>query len=44
MTNPERAHDLGKYPLTVTEAWIVYGAWATAAVAVAVLVVRRRDV
>ncbi|WAU82658.1 ABC transporter permease [Streptomyces sp. Qhu-G9] len=44
VTNPERAHDLGKYPLTVTEAWIVYGAWATAAVAIAVLVVRRRDV
>lgn len=42
--NPERAHDLGEYPLTVTEAWIVYGAWATAAVAIAVLVVRRRDV
>ncbi|WP_221362151.1 ABC transporter permease [Streptomyces beigongshangae] len=44
VTNPERAHDLGKYPLTVTEAWIVYGAWATAAVAIAVLVVRHRDV
>jgi ABC-2 type transport system permease protein len=44
VTNPEGAHDLGKYPLTVTEAWIVYGAWATAAVAIAVLVVRRRDV
>ncbi|KNE82318.1 MULTISPECIES: ABC transporter permease [Streptomyces] len=42
--NPERAHNLGAYPLTVTEAWIVYGAWATAAVAVALLVVRRRDV
>ncbi|MEU3191444.1 ABC transporter permease [Streptomyces sp. NPDC006992] len=42
--NPERARDLGKYPLTSTEAWIVYGAWATAAVAIAVLVVRRRDV
>ncbi|MEU0987331.1 ABC transporter permease [Streptomyces sp. NPDC005953] len=44
VTNPARAHDLGKYPLTVTEAWIVYGAWVTAAVATAVLVVRRRDV
>ncbi|MBQ0985182.1 ABC transporter permease [Streptomyces sp. F63] len=42
--NPERAHNLGAYPLTVTEAWIVYGAWATAAVAVAVFVVRHRDV
>lgn len=44
VTNPERAHDLGAYPLTVTEAWIVYGAWAVAAAAVAVLVVRHRDV
>ncbi|MEV6249215.1 ABC transporter permease [Streptomyces sp. NPDC051742] len=44
VTNPERAHDLGRYPLTVTEAWIVYGAWTAAAVAAAVLVVRRRDV
>ncbi|MBQ1156760.1 ABC transporter permease [Streptomyces sp. A73] len=44
VTNPERAHDLGKYPLTITEAWIVYGAWITAAVAIALLVVRRRDV
>ncbi|MEV7141838.1 ABC transporter permease [Streptomyces tauricus] len=44
VTNPERAHDLGKYPLTVTEAWIVYGAWAGVAVTVAVLVVRGRDV
>ncbi|MFD3533826.1 ABC transporter permease [Streptomyces sp. NPDC058664] len=44
VTNPERAHDPGKYPLTVTEAWIVYGAWAAAAVAITVLVVRRRDV
>ncbi|MFE0875505.1 ABC transporter permease [Streptomyces smyrnaeus] len=44
VTNPERAHDLGKYPLTITEAWIVYGAWITAAVAIALLVVRCRDV
>ncbi|QES52107.1 ABC transporter permease [Streptomyces venezuelae] len=44
VTNPERAGSFGKYPLTVTEAWMVYGAWATVAVAVAVLVVRRRDV
>ncbi|MEU6179152.1 ABC transporter permease [Streptomyces coeruleorubidus] len=44
VTNPERAHNLGKYPPAVTEAWIVYGAWATAAVAIATLVVRRRDV
>ncbi|MFD7691577.1 ABC transporter permease, partial [Streptomyces sp. NPDC059781] len=44
VVNPERARDPGKYPLTITEAWIVYGAWATAAVAIAVFVVRRRDV
>ncbi|MER5931701.1 ABC transporter permease [Streptomyces sp. NPDC002054] len=44
VTNPERANGLGKYPLTVGEAWIVYGAWAAAAVTIAVLVVRRRDV
>ncbi|WP_320783662.1 ABC transporter permease [Streptomyces sp. CRN 30] len=44
VTNPVRAHDLGTFPLTVTEAWIVYGAWTTLAVATAVLVVRRRDV
>ncbi|MFH8469149.1 ABC transporter permease [Streptomyces sp. NPDC017991] len=44
VTNPEKAYDLGKYPLTVGEAWTVYGAWATAAVVIAVLVVRRRDV
>jgi ABC-type transport system involved in multi-copper enzyme maturation permease subunit len=44
VTNPERAHDFGKYPLTITEAWIVYGAWTTAAVAIALLVIRRRDV
>ncbi|WP_032768437.1 ABC transporter permease [Streptomyces sp. CNS654] len=42
--NPERARGLGAYPLTITDAWIVYGAWATAATAIAVLVVRRRDV
>ncbi|MFE6487861.1 ABC transporter permease [Streptomyces sp. NPDC057757] len=44
VTNPERVQDLGKCPLTLTEAWIVYGSWAAAAVAIAVLVVRRRDV
>jgi ABC-2 type transport system permease protein len=44
VTNPQGAHDLGRHPPTVTEAWIVYGAWAAAAVAVAVLVVRHRDV
>lgn len=42
--NPARDYDLGKYPVTVTEAWCVYGVWAGVAVAVAVLVVGRRDV
>ncbi|MFI1352821.1 ABC transporter permease [Streptomyces sp. NPDC020898] len=42
--NPARDYDLGKYPVTVTEAWCVYGAWAGVAVVVAVLVVGRRDV
>lgn len=42
--NPARDYDLGKYPLTVTEAWCVYGAWAGVAVAVGVVVVGRRDV
>jgi ABC-2 type transport system permease protein len=32
-----------KYPVTITEAWIVFTAWAVAAVAVAVVVVHRRD-
>ncbi|MFD7133263.1 ABC transporter permease [Streptomyces sp. NPDC059894] len=41
---PGRDDDLGAYPVTVTEAWTVYGAWTAAAVAVAVLVVRHRDV
>ncbi|MFD5555064.1 ABC transporter permease [Streptomyces sp. NPDC127068] len=44
VTNPERWRPPGKYPLTVAEAWTVYGAWAAVAVLVAVLVVRRRDV
>lgn len=42
---PARALALmDKYPVTVTEAWVVYGAWAAAAVLIAVLVVHRRDV
>ncbi|MEN3614999.1 hypothetical protein AAH979_36390 [Plantactinospora sp. ZYX-F-223] len=32
-----------KYPVTVTEAWIVFTAWAVAAVVVAVVAVHRRD-
>ncbi|REE96521.1 ABC transporter permease [Thermomonospora umbrina] len=34
----------GRYPVTITEAWVVFGAWALAAVAVTVIVVHRRDV
>ncbi|UYQ65529.1 ABC transporter permease [Streptomyces peucetius] len=44
VTNPERTIGLGRYPLTISEAWTVYGAWAVAAVAVTVVAVRRRDV
>ncbi|MFB4320369.1 hypothetical protein [Actinomadura sp. 21ATH] len=32
------------YPVSITEAWLVYGAWALVAVAVAVAAVHRRDV
>ncbi|MEV6103500.1 ABC transporter permease [Streptomyces sp. NPDC051940] len=42
--NPERMRDLGRYPLTLTGAWTVFGAWAVCAAAVAVVAVRRRDV
>ncbi|WP_405537729.1 ABC transporter permease [Streptomyces sp. NBC_00075] len=42
--NPGRDYGLGKYPVTVTEAWCVYGAWAGVAVVVGVLAVSRRDV
>ncbi|WP_371659872.1 ABC transporter permease [Streptomyces sp. NBC_00280] len=42
--NPDRDYDLGKYPVTITEAWCVYGAWSAVAVAVTVCVVGRRDV
>jgi len=33
-----------RYPVSVAEAWIVFGAWAFAAVVIAVTVVHRRDV
>lgn len=33
----------GRYPETVTEAWIVFGAWSLAAATVAVTAVHRRD-
>jgi hypothetical protein len=32
-----------KYPVTITEAWIVFGAWSLVAVVIAVTVVHRRD-
>ncbi|MET9297267.1 ABC transporter permease [Streptomyces sp. NPDC003077] len=44
VTNPARAHAPGPYPPTTTGAWLVYGGWAVVAVAVAMIVVRRRDV
>lgn len=44
VANPSVPRDTGTYPLTTTEAWVVYVAWAVAAVASAVTVVRRRDV
>ncbi|MER5889588.1 ABC transporter permease subunit [Streptomyces sp. NPDC001941] len=34
----------GKYPVSTTEAWVVFGAWAVGSAAVAVEAVRRRDV
>lgn len=41
--NPARDYDTGKYPVSVTQAWIVFGAWALAAALVAVAA-HRRDV
>ncbi|GAA0942811.1 ABC transporter permease subunit [Actinocorallia libanotica] len=35
---------VSRYPVSVTEAWLVLGAWALVAAAVAVAVVHRRDV
>ncbi|WP_208545490.1 hypothetical protein [Streptomyces sp. Tu 2975] len=42
--NPARDHAVSKYPVSVIEAWLVYGAWSLVAVVVAVAVVHRRDV
>lgn len=42
--NPERVHDVSRYPVSVTEAWIVFGAWSLVAVVVTVTAVHRRDV
>ncbi|MFI6448933.1 ABC transporter permease [Kitasatospora sp. NPDC050543] len=36
--------DLGAHPASITESWIVLGAWSLAAVALAVVLVHRRDV
>lgn len=42
--NPARVHHVSTYPVSVTEAWIVFGAWSLVAVVVTVTVVHRRDV
>jgi ABC-2 type transport system permease protein len=42
--NPASPTTLGKYPPTITEAWIVLVSWLVASAAVAVLAVRHRDV
>jgi ABC-2 type transport system permease protein len=41
--NPARFHVPSKYPETITEAWIVFGAWSLVAAIVAVTAVHRRD-
>ncbi|MBM9618191.1 ABC transporter permease subunit [Streptomyces zhihengii] len=42
--NPARDHAPQKYPVSLTEAWTVFGVWALVAVAVAVVMTDRRDV
>lgn len=42
--NPDGHTSLGEYPATITGSWIALAAWALVSVAVAVMVVRRRDV
>ncbi|TXS48128.1 ABC transporter permease subunit [Streptomyces sp. t39] len=42
--NPARDHAPQKYPVSLTEAWTVFGVWALVAVLVAVAVTDRRDV
>ncbi|MFE7328508.1 ABC transporter permease [Streptomyces sp. NPDC057565] len=42
--NPGRDYSVDKYPVSVTEGWIVFGAWSLVAAAVAVAVVHHRDV
>ncbi|MFF3430442.1 ABC transporter permease [Streptomyces sp. NPDC002602] len=41
--NPDSHTSLGAYPATITGSWIALAAWAAVSVAVAVTVVRRRD-
>ncbi|MBT2478112.1 ABC transporter permease [Streptomyces sp. ISL-94] len=42
--NPESDTSLGEYPATITGSWTALAAWALVSVAIAVIVVRRRDV
>jgi ABC-type transport system involved in multi-copper enzyme maturation permease subunit len=42
--NPDSYTTLGEYPATITGSWTALAAWALVSVAVAVIVVRRRDV
>ncbi|MFF8843643.1 hypothetical protein ACF08N_13140 [Streptomyces sp. NPDC015127] len=42
--NSARDYTVARYPVTVTETWVVFGAWPLVAAAVAVAVVHRRDV
>ena len=35
--------DFGKWPESITEAWLVYGGWVVLSIAVALYVVKRRD-
>ncbi|MCM2393255.1 ABC transporter permease subunit [Streptomyces albipurpureus] len=42
--NPESNDGMGLYPVSVTEAWSVFGGWSLVAVIIAVTVVHRRDV
>ncbi|GAA2138303.1 ABC transporter permease subunit [Kitasatospora kazusensis] len=41
--NPHSNTSLGKYAATVTESWIVFGAWSLASVVLALVLVHRRD-
>jgi ABC-2 type transport system permease protein len=39
----QKGYDYGHYPATLTGSWIVYAAWATAAIGTAIVMVQRRD-